>query len=191
MLLSSSLRLLPLLPHKSLGFQEICGRYIPKMLLCFAGGAAAGRQHDNPCGKQAEEFHWADRKDRGLNLPQEKLVAFFQCLFRSLTSGLGKFQLWYLNSELLPQLWALTWRSSPWTQCSAGTVVKLAQRVWWEQDALLQPALPQQGEEMLGAQVTEVLSKPLMYKAPQNLFSAWLSFSIETDKKSPNELQQS
>lgn len=43
------------------------------MLLCFAGAAAVREKNDNPCGKQTEEFHLADRKDGGFNLPQEKL----------------------------------------------------------------------------------------------------------------------
>lgn len=53
-------------------------------------------------------------------------------------------------------------------------------------------AASQRGEEtLLISQITEVLSKPFMCEAPQNLFSACLQFSIEVDKKSPNELCQS
>lgn len=100
MLLTSSFCLPLLLAHKSFCFQERFGRCIPKILQCFAGTAAVRGRGGNPCGKQTEKFHLADRRDRGFNPPREKLVAFFQFLFRSLTSGLGKFQLWYLSPEL-------------------------------------------------------------------------------------------
>lgn len=100
MLLTSSFCLPPLLTHKSFRFQVRFGRCIPKMLLCFAGTAAGRGRGGNPRGKQTETFHLADRRDRSFNLPREKLVAFFRFLFRSQTSGLGKFQLWYLNSEV-------------------------------------------------------------------------------------------
>lgn len=99
---SPSLCLPPLLTHKSFCFQEHFGRCIPKMLLHFAGAAAVRGKNDNPCGKQTEEFHLANRKDEGFNPPQEKLEAFFQYLFRDLTSGLVQFQIWHLNSTFFP-----------------------------------------------------------------------------------------
>lgn len=43
------------------------------MLLHFASAATVRGKNDNPCGKQTEEFHLADRKDGGFNPPQEKL----------------------------------------------------------------------------------------------------------------------
>lgn len=72
-LLSFFLCLPPLLTHKSSCFQEHFGRYIPKMLLCFASAAAVRGKNDIPCGKQTAEFHLANRKDGAFDLPQEKL----------------------------------------------------------------------------------------------------------------------
>jgi len=81
------------------------------------------------------------------------------------------------------------------SRCSVGTVVKFTQlgsASVARAEHTASTAASQQGEEaLLISQITEVLSKPFMRKASPNLFSTCFQFSIQADKKSPNELHYS